>query len=68
MYICNRCGCRCDAGELRGGVCDDCLEEERHLEARREQDRIMREHCIMEQSNGQLALILGGYEIAGNPV
>ena len=57
MYICNRCGCRCDAGELRAGICDDCWEEERQQEQRREMDRKMRESCITEQPDGQLVLI-----------
>ncbi len=46
-----------DAGELRGGVCEDCLETERQQEERSEQDRQMRRRCIMEQADGQLALI-----------
>ena len=60
MYICNKCGCRCDAGELRGGVCDDCREEERYLEVKRDQERLMRERFIIERRDGQLALMLGG--------
>ena len=57
MYICNKCGCRCDAGELRGGVCDDCREVERYLEVKRDQERLMLESCIKEQPDGQLILI-----------
>lgn len=57
MYICNRCGCRCDAGELHAGICDDCREEEQRQEERREMDRKMRESCITEQPDGQLVLI-----------
>lgn len=57
MYICNRCGCRCDAGELHAGICDDCREEEQRQEERREMDRNMRESCITEQPDGQLVLI-----------
>ena len=57
MYICNRCGARCDAGELRAGICDDCREEDRQQEQRREMDRKMRESCITEQPDGQLVLI-----------
>lgn len=54
MYICERCGCRCDAGELHAGICDDCLEADRQQEERQEQERKMREMCIMEQPGGQL--------------
>lgn len=60
MYICNRCGCRCDAGELHAGICDDCREEERLQEQRREADHMMRKRCIMEQPDGQLMLIFQG--------
>ncbi len=56
MYICDRCGCNCDAGELRGGVCDDCREEERQLEIRKEYDRKMRAMNIVEQTDGQMVL------------
>lgn len=58
MYECSRCGCRCDAGELHGGVCDDCLEEEKQLEIRREWNRKMRVQNITEQSDGQLKLLV----------
>ena len=54
MYICSRCSGSCDAGELRGGVCDDCREEEEPLEIRKEQDRKMRARSIVEQADGQL--------------
>lgn len=57
MYICSKCKGVFDAGELRGGVCEDCLEAERQQEERQEQDRQMRKRCIREQPDGQLALI-----------
>ncbi len=25
MYICRKCNCNCDPGELRGGICIDCI-------------------------------------------
>ena len=56
MYECSRCGCRCDAGELHGGVCDDCREEEKSLELRKEWNRKMRVRNIAEQSDGQLVM------------
>lgn len=57
MYQCKICGCYVDAGELRGGVCEDCLEAEQQQEEWQEQDRLMRKKCIREQPDGQLALI-----------
>ena len=27
-YKCDKCGGNCDAGELIGGICPECLEEE----------------------------------------
>ena len=57
MYICRKCEGLFDAGELHGGVCEDCLEAERQQEERQEQDRQMRKQCIMEQADGQMALI-----------
>lgn len=29
MYKCKCCGANCDCGELIGGTCSDCWEEER---------------------------------------
>lgn len=26
---CRECGCNCDPADIRGGVCDDCREEEK---------------------------------------
>lgn len=34
MSRCRRCGCRCDPGDLRNGVCDDCREADRRAENR----------------------------------
>lgn len=34
MVTCNRCGGNCDNGELIGGVCPECLEEELQEEIR----------------------------------
>ena len=58
MYICDRCGCWCDAGEIHGGICDDCLEESRQKEIRAEENRLMRKRCITEQTDGQLVLMI----------
>lgn len=59
MYQCNTCGCYADAGELRGGVCEDCIEEERQSEERRDWTRKMLARNIAEQSDGQLVLNYG---------
>lgn len=58
MYECSRCKCLFDAGELRGGVCDDCREKEEHQEARKEWTRKMLARNVMEQSDGQLVIAL----------
>lgn len=34
MVSCRRCGCNCDPGDLKGGICEDCREEERQEEVR----------------------------------
>lgn len=54
MYICGKCGCFCDAGELHGGVCDDCREEEEKLEIRREEHRQMLKRNLIMREDGQL--------------
>lgn len=59
MYQCDCCGCYADAGELRGGVCDDCREEEERLEERRDWTRKMLARNIAEQVDGQLVLDYG---------
>ena len=58
MYECISCKCLFDAGELRGGVCDDCREKEEHQEARKEWTRKMLARNVMEQSDGQLVIAL----------
>lgn len=58
MYECDRCKCLFDAGELHGGVCDDCREEEEQQEARKEWTRKMLTRNIAEQSDGQLVIDL----------
>lgn len=54
MYICKKCQGLFDAGELHGGVCDDCREAEEQEEVWRELNRQMRKRCIREQADGQL--------------
>lgn len=34
MVTCKRCGGNCDNGELVGGICLECLEEERQEQLR----------------------------------
>lgn len=29
MIKCRKCGCNCDPADIRGGICDDCREEEK---------------------------------------
>lgn len=59
MYRCSKCDGHFDAGELHGGVCDDCREEEKQLEIRKEWHRKMLAQNIVEQSDGQLVLSYG---------
>lgn len=59
MYQCDRCGCSCDAGELQGGVCDNCREEEIQTEIRKDWNRKMRAKHITEQEDGQLVMFYG---------
>lgn len=35
MRRCDKCGCLCDPGDLRGGICDDCREDEQKKEDNR---------------------------------
>ena len=58
MYECSRCKCLFDAGELHGGVCDDCREKEEQQEARKERTRKMLVRNVIEQSDGQLVIAL----------
>ena len=59
MYECSSCKCLFDAGELHGGVCDDCIEKEEQHEARKEWTRKMLARNVMEQPNGQLVMFHG---------
>lgn len=36
MIRCEHCNCLCDPGDLIGGVCDDCREEELQKEEQKE--------------------------------
>lgn len=36
MVVCEKCGGNCDNGELVGGVCPECTEEERQRRIRAE--------------------------------
>ena len=36
MVVCEKCGGNCDNGELKGGVCPECIEEERRRRIRAE--------------------------------
>lgn len=36
MRRCDKCGCLCDPGDLRGGICDDCRGTERKQEENQE--------------------------------
>lgn len=58
MYECSICKCLFDAGELHGGICDDCREEEEKQEARKEWTRKMLARNVAEQADGQLALLV----------
>lgn len=54
MYECEKCQGLFDAGELHGGICDECREAEEQQEHQREMNRQMRKRCIREQEDGQL--------------
>lgn len=41
MRRCDKCGCLCDPGDLRGGICDDCREDEQKKEDNREMMLLM---------------------------
>lgn len=36
MRRCDKCGCLCDSGDLRGGICDECREAEQKQEENQE--------------------------------
>lgn len=43
MLTCRICGCNCDPGDLKNGVCDDCRKEKRKEEHRKQEtERLMR--------------------------
>lgn len=43
MLTCRICHCNCDASDLINGVCDDCREQERKEEERKQQmQRLMK--------------------------
>lgn len=58
MVVCKKCGGNCDNGELVGGVCPECIEEER-------QRRIRAESVIkmMHSQSYQMELRLEGMKI-----
>ena len=51
MLSCRICGCSCDPGDLIGGVCDDCREEEYQRQIRA--DEVKR---IMQSKSYQMEL------------
>lgn len=57
MYQCRRCGSYADAGELRAGICEDCITEEREEEYRRDCNLKMLAMCIAEQKDGQMVMV-----------
>lgn len=58
MNKCRKCGCMCDPGDIVGGVCDDCREEEKSLEIRKEWNRMMRDRNIKQQKDGQMVICM----------
>jgi len=36
MIICRKCGANCDPGDIVGGQCLDCMEQERQMQIRQE--------------------------------
>ena len=55
MVICEKCGGNCDNGELVGGVCHECREEERQRQIR--QDSVVK---MMNSQSYQMELRLDG--------
>lgn len=53
MVICERCGGYCDNGELIGGICPECLEEEQQEQIR--EDTLIK---IMNSPSYQMELEL----------
>lgn len=58
MYQCKICHYHFDAGELHGGVCDDCVEEAMKKERRREELIMMRRRYLSEQADGQMVMVI----------
>ena len=59
MYECIRCQCLFDAGELHGGICDDCRDKEKQQDLRKECTRKMLSRFISQQPDGQLVMFYG---------
>ena len=59
MRTCRGCGGLCDPGDLVGGICTDCIEEERLKEERREMTRQLLRRNLAEQPDGQLVMVYG---------
>lgn len=57
MVTCDRCGGNCDNGELIGGICLECLEEEQQ-----EQLRTSMKVKMMNSPSYQMELNFGGNE------
>lgn len=53
MVVCSVCGGNCDNGELTGGVCPECIEEERQRQIR--QDSVIK---MMNSQSYQMELRL----------
>lgn len=54
MYECEKCQGLFDAGELHGGICDDCREAEEQQERRRSDRMALLKSNLVEQEDGQL--------------
>lgn len=57
MYQCSNCHGYFDAGELRRGVCDECMAAEYQEEEQRDCNRKMLAMCIAEQRDGQMVMV-----------
>lgn len=55
MYRCTRCGGICDPGELIGGICFDCRQEEKRKERARKEFSDFCER-MKEQIDGQMVM------------
>lgn len=54
MYKCSKCGGNCDAGELIGGICPDCLEEQEKKE------KTFDRYLFMITANAEQMELFGG--------